>query len=179
MTNQLFQAALEDELIIMQPLHEQDFEKLYEAASDPLIWEQHPNPDRYQKEVFRNFFKGAMESKGAYIVYNKLTNEVVGSSRFYDYNEASKSVLIGYTFIQRKFWGKGYNPVMKALMMNHAYQLVDKIYFHVGAINVRSQIAMGRIGGQEVREIEVAYYGEPTKINKEYVISKENFYANK
>ncbi|MBC7861832.1 MAG: N-acetyltransferase, partial [Bacteroidia bacterium] len=58
--------TLQTELIKIQPLSVEDFEKLYKVASDPLIWEQHPNKDRYKRDVFETFFKGAIESKGAF-----------------------------------------------------------------------------------------------------------------
>jgi RimJ/RimL family protein N-acetyltransferase len=86
------QPILENDLIKVVPLKESDFETLFAVASDPLIWEQHPNKDRYKREVFENFFKGAIESKGAFIVYEKETNKIVGSSRYYELNEADSSV---------------------------------------------------------------------------------------
>lgn len=58
------QNILENDQVILYPLQEQDFEEVYKVASDPEIWEQHPNKDRWQKEVFKNFFKGAMQSNG-------------------------------------------------------------------------------------------------------------------
>lgn len=167
------QPLLENELIRLQPLQQSDFERLYAVAADPLIWEQHPNKDRYKRDVFQTYFEGAMESKGALLLIDKLTGEVAGSSRFYDYNEADNSLLIGYTFIARKFWGKGYNPAMKALMINHAFHYVGNILFHIGANNIRSQIAIGRTGAQKQREISVAYHGEPEKLNFEYLLTKE------
>ncbi len=167
------QPLLENEFIRLQPLQQSDFERLYAVASDPLIWEQHPNKDRYKRDVFQTYFEGAMESKGALLLIDKLTGEVAGSSRFYDYNEADNSLLIGYTFIARKFWGKGYNPAMKALMINHAFHYVGNILFHIGANNIRSQIAIGRTGAQKQREISVAYHGEPEKLNFEYLLTKE------
>jgi len=169
------QPVLQNELILLQPLQQSDFERLYEVASDPLIWEQHPNKDRYKREVFQTYFEGAMESKGALLLIDQLTGEVAGSSRFYDYNEANNSILIGYTFIARKFWGRGYNHAMKTLMINHAFKYVDKILFHIGAHNVRSQIAIGRVGAVKQREISVAYHGEPEKLNFEYLLAKENW----
>lgn len=57
---------LQNELIALFPLKEEDFEDLYFVASDPLVWEQHPNKLRYQREVFQNFFKGALLSQGAF-----------------------------------------------------------------------------------------------------------------
>jgi RimJ/RimL family protein N-acetyltransferase len=171
-----FQEVLHDDKVIMQPLSPQDFDNLYQAASDPLIWEQHPNKDRYKKDVFQTFFEGALSSKGAYIVYDQETNEVVGSTRYYDYNSEEKTILIGYTFVQRKYWGKGHNQSMKKLMMEYAFNFVDKIYFHIGEYNKRSRISMERLGGKFTRYIEVAYHGEQIKTNAEYCIEKAFYY---
>lgn len=78
------QPILENEYVKIIPLKNNDFEILYNIASDPLIWEQHPNKDRYKKEVFENFFKGAIESKGAFLILDNKTNMPIGSSRYYD-----------------------------------------------------------------------------------------------
>jgi len=163
---------LQNELIALFPLQVEDFENLYAVASDPLVWEQHPNKLRYQRDIFQNFFEGALLSRGAFLIRAITTNEIVGCSRFYDYNESEKSVLIGYTFIGRKFWGKGYNKALKKIMIDYAFQFVDKVYFHIGASNIRSQKAIAKIGAVKVDEFEVEYYGEEPKLNFVYVIEK-------
>lgn len=167
---------LQNEWIYLIPLQETDFEELYTVASDPLVWEQHPNKLRYQRDVFQNYFEGALLSRGAFLVRDSKTNEVVGSSRYYDYNETDNStetsVLIGYTFIGIKFWGKGYNKALKKLMVDYAFQFVDKVYFHIGAFNIRSQRAIEKIGAVKVDEFEVEYYGESSKLNFVYLITK-------
>lgn len=43
---------LENKKVILTPLLESDFERLFEVASDKMIWVQHPNPDRFKREVF-------------------------------------------------------------------------------------------------------------------------------
>ncbi|NNT71208.1 GNAT family N-acetyltransferase [Flavobacterium sp. IMCC34852] len=163
---------LKNELIQLIPLQETDFEELYAIASDPLVWEQHPNKLRYQREVFQNYFEGAMLSKGAFLIRDTKTNEAVGSSRFYDFNEKENSILIGYTFIGRKFWGNGYNKALKKIMLDYAFQEVNKVYFHIGAHNIRSQKAIEKIGAIKVDEFEVEYYGEEAKLNFVYLIQK-------
>ncbi|MBK7220635.1 MAG: GNAT family N-acetyltransferase [Saprospiraceae bacterium] len=168
-----FQLPLSNELVELRALQVGDFEALYEVASDPLIWEQHPNPNRYQRPVFENFFEGALASQGAYLVLDKTTGAVAGSTRFYDFDEQLSRVFSGYTFIGRNFWGKGLNPSMKNLMLQHAFELVPEVYFHVGENNRRSQIAMERLGAIALRKVEVAYHGEPSRINIEYLIKKE------
>ena len=170
-----FQPIIQNELIIMQPLQHHDFERLYTVASDPLVWEQHPNKNRYQKDVFQTFFEGAMQSKGAFLIADKQTGEVAGCSRFYDYKADASAVFIGYTFFGRKFWGKQYNPSSKQLMLDYAFQFLDTVKFHIGATNLRSQIAIGRIGAVKTKEVIIAYHGEPDRHNFEYELKKEDW----
>lgn len=171
------QPLLKNELVRIQPLTKHDFEALYKVASDPLLWEQHPNKDRYKREVFENFFKGALESGGAFLVFDAKTGDLIGSSRFYGYDEKDRTVSIGYTFIARSRWGKGLNSALKALMMEHAFKYVDKVIFHIGAVNKRSQVAIERLGAKKTGEEEMEYYGEEMKLNFIYEIEKKDFYA--
>ena len=163
---------LHNDLIKLIPLQETDFDSLFEVASNPLVWEQHPNPNRYKLEDFTNYFKGAIESKGAFLIVDSKTKETVGCSRYYDYSEDDNSILIGYTFIGTKFWGNGYNKALKKLMLDYAFRFVDKVYFHIGAFNIRSQKAIEKIGAVKVDEFEVEYYGETSKLNFVYLINK-------
>jgi N-acetyltransferase len=165
---------LKNKLVTLVPLQESDFDGLYNVASNPLVWEQHPNPSRYQKEVFRNYFEGAMLSKGAMLVLDTKSYQVIGCSRFYDLDLVTKSIKIGYTFIGIDFWGGGFNKSMKSLMINHAFESLDKIYFDVGATNIRSQIAIERVGAIKIEEKIVEYYGEKPKLNFVYIIEKEH-----
>ena len=168
------QPILENEQIILYPLQESDFEELYAVASDPKVWEQHPNKDRWKREVFQNFFNGAMQSKGAFKIVDKSTGKTIGCTRYYDYKEEENFILIGYTFYATSCWGKGINPQVKKLMLDYIFQFVPKVQFHVGATNLRSQIAISRIGAEKIGEEEVAYFGEIPKLNFIYEIKKEN-----
>lgn len=169
------QPVLEDEVIIALPLKEEDFELLYAVASDPAVWDQHPNKDRYKREVFQNFFEGAIRSHGAFIVYDKTTGKPAGSSRYYDYDPEERSILIGYTFFARQFWGKTYNYRLKKLMLDYAFQFVDKVIFHIGATNFRSQRSISKLGAKKVAEEEVTYYGEAPKLNFVYEITNKEW----
>lgn len=148
------QPILSNEEIILIPLVNEDFEALYYIASDKLLWEQHPNNDRYKKEVFEDFFKKAIESKGAFTIFEKTTNKIVGSTRFYDLEQESKSVFIGFTFIDRKFWGSSLNGKVKKLMIDYAFQFVDSVKFHVGETNYRSQKAVEKLGALKIGTIQ-------------------------
>ncbi|HMS65251.1 MAG TPA: GNAT family N-acetyltransferase [Ignavibacteria bacterium] len=167
------QPILENELVKIQPLTEDDFERLFKVASDPQIWEQHPNKDRFKREVFKTFFEGAMESNGAFIVFDKKTNEVIGSSRYYGYSAVDNTVSIGYTFLVKDHWGTIYNRALKTLMLDHAFNFVDKVIFHIGALNVRSQKAILKLGAVKIDEVEMKYHGEEMKLNFVYQMEKE------
>lgn len=166
------QPILENEKVILYPLQEDDFETLYTTASDPKIWKQHPNKDRWRKEVFRTFFKGAMQSKGAFRIVDKATGNTIGSTRFYDLSKKRNSIYIGYTFYAVEYWGKGVNKSVKILMLDYIFQFVTKVYFHIGADNIRSQIAIGRIDAEKIGKQEVTYFGEASKLNYIYEITK-------
>ena len=112
-----------------------------------FIWEQHPVNDRYKEEVFRGFFREAMESGGALIAIDAKNGDVIGSSRFHGYNEERNEIEIGWTFLARSYWGGIYNREMKQLMLRHAFKFVNRVIFSVGPRNLRSQKAMEKIGG--------------------------------
>lgn len=153
------QPCLIGELVELKPLLEADYDALLKAASDPLIWEVHPQPDRYKPEVFKKFFAEAIESKGALKIIDRKTGAIIGSSRIYDYSSKNSSVVIGYTFLAREYWGGVYNRDLKKLMVNFALQFVKTIYFVVGEKNLRSKRAMEKIGGINtgIQEVAVSY----------------------
>jgi RimJ/RimL family protein N-acetyltransferase len=163
---------LESDLIKLVPLTEYDFERLYEVASDPLIWEQHPSSDRYKREVFESYFNGAKSSSSAFLIINKLTDKIIGSTRFYDYKPENLSVAIGYTFLAREYWGGQYNKIVKKMLLDYAFQFVDKVFFHIGPTNIRSQKAILKIGATKVGEYDLNSSGQN---HYEYLIRKEDW----
>ena len=151
------QPTLQGELLALRPLRTEDFPALYAVASDPLIWEQHPAWDRYKEEVFREFFREAMESGGAFIAIDSTDGRVIGSSRFHGYDDGKSEIEIGWTFLARSHWGGIYNREMKQLMLRHAFRFVKSVVFLVGPQNLRSQKAMEKIGGVRVGTRRDAY----------------------
>ncbi len=175
MPNTLQPEHLKNEQVSLLPLKEGDYEDLYAVASDPLIWEQHPNPNRYKKEIFLNYFNGAIESKGAFLIKDSTTNQTIGCTRFYRLDLADKSMHIGYTFFARSCWGKSFNSSTKKLMLDHAFTMVDKVIFHIGAHNMRSRKAIEKLGAELIEQKTVAYHGELPTPNCVYIIRKKDW----
>ncbi len=143
------QPTLKGHHLELRPLRQDDFDSLFTVASDPLIWEQHPDNDRYQEKVFKEFFRGAIDSGGAFLATSK-EGRAIGSSRFHGYDKDRSEIEIGWTFLARSHWGGIYNGEMKRLMLDHAFQFVKNVIFVIGAQNLRSQKAIEKIGGVRI-----------------------------
>jgi RimJ/RimL family protein N-acetyltransferase len=141
------QPQLAGDLLELRPLRPEDWDALFAAASDPRIWEQHPASDRYKEDVFREFFREALASGGAFAVIDRKTHKIIGSSRYFGFDAATKEIEVGWTFLARAYWGGRYNAELKRLMLEHAFRFVDTVVFLVGPTNMRSRRAMEKIGG--------------------------------
>ena len=154
------QPHLVGDLLELRPLRPEDWDGLFAVASDPMIWEQHPAHDRYQEEVFKEFFQEALESRGAFVAIDRSTQKIVGSSRYFGYDPDKREIEIGWTFLARSHWGGTYNGEMKRLMLGHAFQFVDSVVFVVGTGNLRSQRAVEKIGGVRTGRREATLHGK-------------------
>jgi RimJ/RimL family protein N-acetyltransferase len=146
MANADLQPHLVGDLLELRPLAPEDWDVLFAVASDPKIWEQHPQSNRYQSDVFRKFFQDALDSGGALVAIDRVTRRIVGSSRFVWYDKPNRTIEIGWTFLARAHWGGRYNGEMKRLMIAHAFGFADRIVFIIGSDNLRSRTAIERIG---------------------------------
>ena len=166
------QPHLKGELIDLRPLKPDDWKELFAVASDPLIWEQHPESDRHLEDVFKIFFSDALESRGAFLILDRMTQQIIGSTRFYGYDPEKSEIEIGWTFLARKYWGGRFNAEMKQLLLNHAFKFVESVVFFVGEDNARSQKAMEKVGAIKVGTATRAYGNHPPTRNLKYVMRK-------
>jgi RimJ/RimL family protein N-acetyltransferase len=142
------QPVLQGPTLLLRPLDEGDFDALFAVASDPLLWEQHPEPLRHRREVFEGFFAGALDSRGALLVLHRASGRVIGTSRYYDLDEGRRELAVGYTFLSRDFWGGATNAEMKRLMLDHAFGWAGAVWLHVGPGNARSRRAVEKLGAR-------------------------------
>ena len=140
------QPTLRGNLVELRPLRLDDFDALFAVASDPLIWEQHPEHDRYREERFRAYFQSGLDCGGALLALDTRTGAVIGSSRYFGHDPAASEIEIGWTFLARSHWGGAHNSEMKRLMLQHAFRFVENVVFLIGADNLRSRKAVEKIG---------------------------------
>ncbi len=166
------QPYLKGELIELRPLRPADWGELFFVASDPMIWEQHPENDRYKEEVFRIFFREALESGGAFVILDCKSGTIIGSTRFHGYSQEKSEIEIGWTFLARSHWGGHYNRELKRLMLDHAFQFVEAVAFYAGDTNIRSQKALEKIGATRENLVQKPRRDGGFISNVRYVIRK-------
>lgn len=145
--------------ITLRPLAAQDFDALFAAASDPLIWSQHPDPGRGTQEGFPLFFDGALKSKACVVAVDTARQSVIGWSRYSNYAPGER-VTIGYTFLARSHWGGATNAEIKRLMLRHAFTDVQEVLFTVAEHNLRSRHAVEKLGAELMGAEDAPRWGQ-------------------
>ncbi|AEA45640.1 GNAT family N-acetyltransferase [Fluviicola taffensis] len=169
-----WQPILENELVLLRPLEAWDHDELFDVASDPLLWEQHPSNDRYKPEVFMMFFEEALAGSLTFVIIDKPTQKIIGSSRYYDLDLDNHSVKIGYSFLGRDYWGGKYNFAHKKLLIDYAFQFLNRVFFEIGETNFRSQKGTEKLGIEKVNHFLKEVNGEQFPYIT-YVLTKEKW----
>lgn len=144
---------LENDRARLRPLVLRDFETLQHfALNQPEIWKysQQPASGLENLKSYIDFVLEARKAETAYtfVVYDKSSEQVAGSTRFYDFQKRNNTVQLGYTWYGKEFQGTGLNKQCKLLMLEFAFEKlsIDRVEFRADANNERSITAMKSIG---------------------------------
>ena len=170
------QPTLAGERLVLRPLVPEDFDALFAVAADREIWALHPAHDRWQEPVFRGFVDEALASGGAFVVVDRASGSIIGSSRYAQPDPDHPDELeIGWSFLARAYWGRGYNAEAKRLLIAHALAHYPRVIFQVGTDNVISRKAMENIGGILTGRTRVFERGGDMVEHVIYEITRESF----
>jgi len=144
---------LEDERVLLRPLVQADVANLASYVKDePTLWKYALTPITTAQE-FQHYIATAEEARGLqtaypFIVFDKLQNKYVGSTRFYDIQLEASTTQLGYTWYSEKTWGTGLNEHCKLLLLSFAFETIgfERIEFRADNRNKRSIAAMQKIG---------------------------------
>jgi len=153
------QPTLVGENITLRPLRSTDYDRIFAAASDPLIWAQHPDPGRGTLEGFPPFFRAALDSQSCLVVLDEASGSLLGWSRYSNYFPGDK-VTIGWTFLVRSHWGGPTNAEMKRLMLQYAFTDVPAVLFTVAEHNLRSRRAVEKLGAELIGAEDALRWGQ-------------------
>lgn len=145
----------------LRPLAAADRDALHAAAADPETWAGHPATERWNRAVFDPYFDFLLAAGGTLVAIDRASGRIIGCSRFYAPPEQPDSIAIGFTFLDRAFWGGRANFEMKRLMLAHAFASFPEVWFHIAPTNIRSQTATRRLGAVHVDTREIDLSGTP------------------
>lgn len=144
---------LENERALLRPLESHDLDLLTDfSLKEPDLWTYSLTPAS-GIENLKSYISKAIDDRAAgtsypFIVIDKSTNEIAGSTRFYDINRGYSTTQLGYTWYGKKFQGTGLNKNCKYMMLRLAFDNwgMERVEFRADYTNKRSIAAMKSIG---------------------------------
>ncbi len=144
---------LENEIVKLLPLQHTHIEDLrLFSENEPELWKYSlmtaAGIDNLEKYINKALSDRKKETSYPFVVFDKKYNTIVGSTRFYDFQKAHKTIQLGYTWYGNKYQGTGINKNCKFLMLNYAFEnlKLERVEFRADATNNRSIAAMKSIG---------------------------------
>ncbi len=145
--------CLENKYVKLTPLQEIDIEHLsIFSINEPEIWTYSlvsaagiKNEKRY---IHQSVDARMQQTDYPFIVFDKVNQQYIGSTRFYDIQIANRTLQLGYTWYGKKYQGSGINKHCKYLMLEFAFEIMkmERVEFRADNENKRSIQAMKNIG---------------------------------
>ncbi|GGA48996.1 GNAT family N-acetyltransferase [Psychrobacillus lasiicapitis] len=143
---------LEGNTITLVPLEMKYKEQLYEAIKSPDVWKDTWREVKTFDDI-EQILSIAVQSKNdgkqlPFIIKDKLSGEVIGTTRIGDIDKANRNVEIGWTWLSPSVWRTKVNTECKFLLLQYCFEelKVLRVQFSISGQNVRSQNAVERIG---------------------------------
>jgi RimJ/RimL family protein N-acetyltransferase len=145
---------LAGENVKLVPLEKEHFEELYEAASDPHLWQFIP-VNCSERENFNNHYNLALEYREQgnhypFVIIHTPTNRIIGSTRLFDLVPDDLKLEIGWTWITKEFWGTIVNLECKLLLLTYCFETLGtrRVQLKTKDTNIRSRTAIQKIGAK-------------------------------
>lgn len=143
---------LEGEKVLLVPLQTVHFEEIISTSQNEIIWQFMPVKGT-SREGLLSILNLAIEKRDKaeqypFVVIEKLTGKIIGSTRYLQLNPEHRNLEIGYTWYLPEYWGNGYNEECKLLLLTHCFEELKTIRVQIIAWdkNLRARRAIERIG---------------------------------
>ena len=153
--SELASTVLANEHAEVHPVGEADREPLRKIAFDTRIWTYFVA--RVETDAdFDAFFDTMLADQAAgkravYVIVDKDTGEVAGSSSYGNLAEADRRLEIGWSWLGVAFQGKGVNRWAKYLLLSHAFETMGamRVEFKTDVLNEQARAGLRKIGAYE------------------------------
>jgi len=143
--------ALESNQILLRPLQAADFPALLPLTQDPSLWTYFTH-DLSTLAGLETWAAGHFsEERLQFIVIDKASQQVLGSTGFGNYSPRDQRIEIGWTWLGKAFQGTGINAQMKFLMLHYAFEELEmlRVEFKTDVLNLPARHALLRLGATE------------------------------
>lgn len=152
--SEIFPDLLENEVVRLEPFRPAHREALREAGNDPDLWRFHfQNLNNTTFDAYFDHYvrETAAGRDCAFVIVDKASGEVAGSSGYFAVTPLHKRLEIGSTWYAKRFQGTRVNPAAKHLLLGHVLDHLkwNRVEFKLDSRNARSWAAMRKLGAQE------------------------------
>lgn len=147
-------ASLQDNHVLLEPLALNHAPELEAAAADGELWNlwftSAPAPGQARSYIEKALDGLAANTMLPFAVREKTSGEIVGTTRFYEFDPALPRIAIGYTWYAKRWQKSHLNTACKRLLLKHAFEALDcvAVEFHTDGRNLDSQRAIERLGAR-------------------------------
>lgn len=178
---------LEDDRAILRPLCASDIDALFAfVQNEPELFSYALQPmntlDDLKSYINHALSQRKEETEYPFIVIDKMTGTIAGTTRFYLINTTHSWLAIGYTWISKSFQQTGLNRSMKNLMLSYSFNDLKfhRVEFRVDKENEKSIRALESIGAIKEAEFrDHMFRGDGTRRNTLiFSIISRDFFQN-
>jgi RimJ/RimL family protein N-acetyltransferase len=147
--------TLEGEHTRLEPLTLAHQEALVAAAADGELWNSVvtlvPSRETVAEYLGEALTGQRQGTELPFVIIQKATSRVVGTTRFYEIQSLQKKAAIGYTWVAASAQRTAVNTEAKLLLLTHAFEhwRCNRIEFITDVLNQQSRAAILRLGAKE------------------------------
>jgi RimJ/RimL family protein N-acetyltransferase len=174
---------LENGRALILPLEREHFEGLIAIAGEPGLWAIVERRMSTREEILAYLEEAWQEKvKGQsipFVIFDKISNELAGSTRYAALSPQHKRLEIGWTWIGTRFQKTGLNRAVKAELLRYGFEelQLNRIELKADALNTPSRNAMKKMGATEEGILRNHAYTEKGRLRDTvyYSILKEEW----
>jgi Acetyltransferases, including N-acetylases of ribosomal proteins len=147
-----FTISLENEDVLLRPLSENDITAFEKITNDKSLWVYFTS-DLAEKDELEKWISAAItqienKTRLAFTIINKANNIVIGSTSFGNFSQKDMRIEIGWTWIGKKFQGRGFNRIAKLLMLEYCFEKInlERVESKTDVLNVPARKALLKLG---------------------------------
>ena len=152
---EILPVKLEGQHTRLEPLSLAHQEALIAAAGDGELWNSIvtivPTRDTMAEYLQDALTAQAQGSELPFVVIQKATNRIVGTTRFYYIQPHQRNASIGYTWVATSAQRTAVNTESKLLLLTHAFEHWNcvRVEFVTDVLNQQSRAAILRLGARQ------------------------------